>query len=144
MLTFPPDYTFVIQIFSFLILWFGLKRLLFDPVVHLLDQREARTSGTRHAAAEMRAAAEAAAAVYERDLREVRVRLAADTEAARQSTQEQERRFVAEAREAASHQLMQVREALRQQAETVRPALAAEARDLSARMLQRVLGRSVA
>jgi F-type H+-transporting ATPase subunit b len=144
MLTFPPDYSFVIQIFSFLVLWFGLKHLLFDPVVHVLEQREARTSGTRRAAAEIRAAAEAAAAAYERDLHKVRVDLAADTEAARQSTQEQERRVVGEARGEASRQLMQVRETLRQQAETVRPALAAEARDLSARMLQRVLGRSVA
>ncbi len=143
MLTFPPDYSFVIQIFAFLVLWFGLKRLLFDPVVRVLEQREERTSGMRHAAAEMRAAAEAAAADYERDLHEVRVRLAADTEAARQSTQEQERRVLAEAREAVSHELMQVREALRQQAETARPALAAEARDLSGRMLQRVLGRSI-
>ena len=144
MLTFPPDYSFVIQVVSFLILWFALKRLLFDPVVQVLERREARTTGARHAAAEMQAATEAAAAAYERELHQVRIGLAADSEAARQSTREQERHVVAEAREAASRQLMQVREDLRRQAETVRPALAAEARDLSARMLQRVLGRSVA
>jgi len=144
MLTFPPDYTFVVQIITFLILWFGLKQLLFDPVVQVLEQREARTAGARHAAAEMQAAAEAAKAAYERDLQQVRVSLATESDAARQATQEQEREVVAEAREAASRHLIEVRESLRQQAATARPALATEARDLSVRMLQRVLGRNVA
>jgi magnesium transporter len=35
-----PDFTLVIQIITFLILWFGLKRLLFDPTLHILDATE--------------------------------------------------------------------------------------------------------
>jgi F-type H+-transporting ATPase subunit b len=136
------DSSFFIQIASFLILWFGLKRLLFDPMVRVLDEREARTTGSRRAAAAMRTAADVAAAEYERRIHEVRVALAADAEAARHATQDAERQIVTAARDEASHQLTQLRETLRRQAEAARPAVATEARELSARILERALGRS--
>jgi F0F1-type ATP synthase membrane subunit b/b' len=52
MIAFPPDITFVIQIISFFVLWFGLKRLLFDPVLQVVDERKARTVGVREEAAQ--------------------------------------------------------------------------------------------
>ncbi len=46
MLTFPPDWTFLFQIFLFLVLWIFLKRLLFDPVLSVLEGRKGRSEGT--------------------------------------------------------------------------------------------------
>jgi F0F1-type ATP synthase membrane subunit b/b' len=129
MLAFPPDISFFIQIASFLILWVGLKRLLFDPVLHLLEEREARTAGAYRDASNMRAAADTSAA---------------DTEAARTATQTQEQRVVSEARAQASTQLLQLRESLARQAAAARPALGSEARELAAQILERVVGRPLA
>jgi F-type H+-transporting ATPase subunit b len=144
MLTFPPDITFVIQIVSFLVLWWGLKRLLFDRVLQVLDQREARTTGTRRAAAEMTRAADASAAEYERRIQEVRQALSLDSERARSATQEEERRILTDARQAGSADLARLRAELSRQTQAARPALAAEARALSARLFEQAVGRPAA
>ncbi|HEX7407243.1 MAG TPA: ATP synthase F0 subunit B [Candidatus Binatia bacterium] len=136
--------SFLIQIASFVILWLGLKRLLFDPALQVLEAREARTSGLAREAAEMKSAADRSAAEYEARMREIRHQLAVEAEAARVVTRTQERQVISVARDQVSHQLMQLRDTLSRQAEEARPALAAEARDLSARMLERVVGRRLA
>lgn len=141
MLTFPPDLSFVIQLASFLVLWFGLKRLLFDPVLHVLEVRESRTSGASREAAEMKETAELSAAEYERRIHDVRQAFSVEAEAARSATQTEERRVLAAARAQANAQLMRLRENLSRQAEAARPALATEARDLAARVFERVVGR---
>lgn len=143
MLTFPPDSSFLIQIASFFILWFGLKRLLFDPVLRVLEAREARTTGMLGEIAGLKSAAEHSAAEYDRRMREVRQQLAAESERARVTTETEERQLIGSAREQGSTQLMQVRESLRRQAESARALLASEARELSARMIERVTGRKL-
>jgi F-type H+-transporting ATPase subunit b len=141
MLTFPPDFTFVIQLVSFFILWLGLKRLLFDPMLQVLEQRESRTSGARHAATEMNAAAQVSETEYEQRMRDVRVALAAEAAAARNANQAEEQRVLSETRAQANTQLSQLRDSLRRQADEARAALAAEARDLAGRITERVVGR---
>ena len=144
MLTFPPDISFVVQIVSFFILWLGLKRLLFDPMVHVLEQREARTSGARDAAAEMTAAAQLSQTEYERRMQAVRQTLSAEAAATRTTNQAEEQRLLSEARAQAGTQLTQLRDSLRRQADEARPALATEARDLATRIMERVVGRPLA
>jgi len=144
MLTFPPDITFAIQIASFFVLWLGLKRLLFDPVMHVLETREARTTGLGKEAAELRAAAERSATEYDRRMRDVRLALSAEAEQQRSVTRSEERQLITAARERASTELLQLREQLQRQAEAARNALASEAHALSTRMLERVSGRDLA
>ncbi len=143
MLTFPPDLTFVIQIVSFLVLWFGLKRLLFDPVLHVLEERESRTAGVRRQAAEVAAAAETSAAEYGRRMQEIRLALAAEADATHTAVQAEERRLLSEARDQANAQLARLRERLSTQTLAARPAVALEASDLAARILERVVGRTL-
>ncbi len=144
MLTFPPDSSFIIQIVSFLVLWFGLKRLLFDPVLHVLEERESRTTGARRQAEEIKAAAETSAAEYDRRLHEVRGTLTAQAEASRQATQAEEQRVLSEARSHAGAQLARLRESLQAQAEAARPGVAAAAREVAADIVERVVGRRLA
>ena len=141
MLTFPPDFTFVIQLVSFFILWLGLKRLLFDPMLQVLEQRESRTSGARRTATEMNAAAQVSETEYEQRMHDVRVALAGEAAAARNASQAEERRVLSETRAQANTQLSQLRDSLRRQADEARAALADEARDLASRITERVVGR---
>ncbi len=142
MLTFPPDATFAIQIISFFVLWFGLKRLLFDPVLAVLEERAKRTSGARQAASEMTEAAETAGREYETRMQEVRRRLAGESEAARSATEDEERRLVSEARTEAGTRLTKVREELQEAARAAEPGLAPEAQNLAQLMVERVFGRA--
>jgi F-type H+-transporting ATPase subunit b len=144
MLTFPPDSSFLIQIVLFIVLWIGLKRLLFDPVLHVLETRDARTSGLNREAAAMKASAEQSAAEYERRMREVRHEISASAEAERAAAHTEERQRIAEARQQASNQVMQLRDRLADEAEAARTALGAEAHELSVRMLESVVGKKIA
>lgn len=143
MLTFPPDFSFIIQLVSFFVLWLGLKRLLFDPMLNVLEQREARTTGTRQAATEMNAAAQVSQTEYERRMHEVRIALAAEAAAARNANQAEEQRLLSETRAQTNTQLSQLRDSLRRQADEARPGLATEAQDLAGRIMERVVGRPV-
>jgi F-type H+-transporting ATPase subunit b len=144
MLTFPPDISFLIQIASFLVLWFALKRLLFDPVLHVLEEREARTTGARKQAAADRAQADLSAAEYERRMHDVRLALVADAEAARNAARAEERRVVTEARDHANAQLTRLRESLAAQVQAAAPVVTAEAEGLAARIVEQVVGRPLA
>jgi len=143
MLTFPPDSSFLIQIVLFIFLWIGLKRLLFDPVLHVLETRDARTSGLNREAAAMKASAEESAAEYERRMQEVRQQISAAAEA-QLAAHTAERQLIAEARLEGSKQLMQLRDRLAGEAEAARAALGAEAHELSVRMLESVVGKKIA
>ena len=141
MLTFPPDSSFLIQIALFFLLWLGLKRLLFDPVMRVLEARDARTTGMLRDAADLKSGAEHSAAEYDRRMRDIYQQLAAEAERARVAAETEERDLIGHAREQASTQLQQARESLGLQAASAHALLASEAQELSARMIERVTGR---
>jgi F-type H+-transporting ATPase subunit b len=143
MLKIPPDYTFLLQIALFAVLWFGLKRLLFDPMVALLEERERRTSGARAEATRITAAVQDSGAEYDRRMQEVRRTLQAEADAARSTIVAEEQKILAEARNQASAQFEQMHNDLTRLADSARPALATEAQDLAAQMLERIAGRSL-
>lgn len=143
MLKIPPDFTFVVQVVSFFILWLGLKAIIWDPMLKLLEQREARTSGAKHAAEESKAAAVVTAAEYDSKMKEVRSALAAEAQAARDATEKAEHSVLAGARDAAAQQLGQLRDNLGRQAAASRDSISTEARGLASRMVERVAGRAL-
>ncbi len=141
MLTFPPDITFVIQIICFFALWFGLQRLVFAPFLKVLEERECRTSGERHAADDLRAATAATAAEFERRMSAVRATIAGESEGARTAAHGEERGILDSARAEANTKLLELRQRLERDAAAARPALTAEARTLASAMAERVAGR---
>jgi F-type H+-transporting ATPase subunit b len=142
MLTFPPDFSFVVQIVSFFILWLGLKRLAFDPFVALLEAREARTVGARQEAQRLTAAAQESEAEYEQRVHAARLVAAADVDATRGATESEERRLLEAARTEAGARLAELRETLARQREAARASLAGEARGLADRIVEQVIGRN--
>ncbi len=141
MLTFPPDFSFVVQLVSFFILWLGLKRLAFDPFVALLEAREARTVGARKEAQHLTASAQEAEAEYDQRVHAARQAAAADVDATRGVTESEERRLLDSARTEAGVRLTELRETLARQRDAARASLAGEARGLSDRIVEQVIGR---
>ncbi|HYD50401.1 MAG TPA: hypothetical protein VEB21_18735 [Terriglobales bacterium] len=135
---------FLIQIFSFFLLWFALRRLLFEPVSRVLAERAKRTTGVRADAIAMREQMEVAAADYDRRIQEVRRSLASELDSQRGRTAAEEHAIVAAAQAQASDSLTKEREALQGQLATARGALDSRASELAALMLERVGGRKFA
>ncbi len=141
MIAFPPDITFVIQIVSFLVLWVGLKRLMFDPLLQVIDERKARTTGVLEEAAGLRSSAAKTETDYEQSMERIRSDLARETDTARHATDEEERQILATARDQAAARLKEQRDQVRAEADAARSQLAGEATQLAQLIVGKVVGR---
>jgi F-type H+-transporting ATPase subunit b len=132
------DYSFLAQIVLFAILWFGLKKLVFDPVLAVLDERRKRTVSAQAEAQRLVSAAEDARAEYDRSLQARRLQLAQETGAARNAAQRESQRALATARAAAQDEISKLRAQVSAQVDEARQSLAAQADAIAGQMLDRV------
>lgn len=135
-----PNYSFFIQIITFIILWQGLKRLVFEPFLKVLDARDTRTVAAQADAVRLIAEAEKARQDYELSLHRMRVEMAREAAAARNAAQEEGQRALAAARASANEEMMRMRAQVSAQVEAARQTLSAQAASLAEQMLQRVIG----
>lgn len=133
-----PDISLLYQVAVFLVVLFGLRKLLFQPVQRVLEERDRRTVQGQHEAEELIKAAQADRARYEEAVRERRLEMAREAEAARHGAIEESNRQIAEARAAISREMAAHRAAVAAQVEQARRALATQAETIAAEMLERV------
>ena len=137
-----PDYTLVVQIVLFVALWMGLKRLLFEPVLEVLEERQARTEGRMALAGEEKVRAGEAQVEYEGAIREARVRVAREGEAAEKEAWAEHARALAEARGKAAEEIGKSRGELAEVVKEASVKLGTEAEGIAEEMLARVTGRA--
>lgn len=140
MLTFPPDFTFVVQLGTYFVLLLILARLVFTPFLELLDERAARTAGDVATAAEQRSEVETLSASIDADLAKAKAAALSEVEAARRASREEARELLEHARSEASERLAELRSELAASAATARTGLASEASALAEQMVAAVLG----
>ena len=138
------DVTFAIQIVSFLVLWAILRRLLFEPMLEVLEKREQRTRGSLEAASHMHADVEAMRADYDARVRSARQKSLADLEASRKLTAAEERTILGAARDQAAARLATSRAEVGLQIEAARTTLQRDAATLARQLVEKVVGRSIA
>ena len=137
------DYTVLVQIVSFLFLWFLLTRLLFRPFVALLEERERRTDGVKAVAASLTAEAERLRAEYEGAIARARDEGAAVKESILQEARQGRERFLAEARGQAADRLAAVRDELQKELRRGRDLAAQEIEGIARQMAEKILGRKI-
>jgi F-type H+-transporting ATPase subunit b len=134
------DSSFAVQIVTFLVLWMLLQRMVFEPMLRVLSEREERTRGNEQKAESLRADAQALQGQYDERMRAARRQVFDQSERQRKSWREEEREIVTRARDAATARLGQVRERMAAELEEARVSLRPEAEALAARVVDRVLG----
>lgn len=134
-----PDFTIFVQVAIFLAVYFGLRRLAFDPMQRVLAERDRRTVQAQHSAEAMIAAAHADRARYDEAVHERRVQMAREAETARHAAIEESNREIAAARAAIARELATQRATVAAQVDTARRALGAQAEQIAAEMLERVV-----
>jgi len=137
------DYTVIVQILSFLLLWLVLARLLFKPFVGLLEERERRTEGVKAETSTLQSEAERLRGEYEAAIARARDEGRALREAVLQEAHETRERLLAQARESATKTLEGVREEIRREMERERAIVAGEAQAIGQQMAEKILGRRV-
>jgi len=138
------DYTVLVQIVSFLVLWFLLSRLLFKPFVALLEERERRTEGVKAEAAGLTDEGERLRAEYERAIARAKDEGAAVKEAIVQEARQGREQLLSEAREKAAEMLSAIRQEIQKELSRGRELAAQEAEAIARQMAEKILGRRIA
>ena len=138
------DYTVLVQIVSFLVLWFLLTRLLFRPFVALLEEREKRTEGVKAEAAALVGEGERLRAQYESAIARAKGEGATAKEGILQQARQARERLLAEARAEAADSLAAVREEIQNELRRGRQPAAQEAEAIARQMAEKILGRGIA
>lgn len=138
------DISILYQIVLFIVVWLILNKILFQPYLRLLDQREGRTTGAEHESADLEHEGTRLRAQYEEQISQAQIAGYAAKEAIVQEGREQREKILAEARQEAASQLDRVRREVTLALEKDRQLAALEAKAVASEMVSKVLGRAVA
>jgi F-type H+-transporting ATPase subunit b len=142
MLKIPPDWgTFCLLIVSFLVFWFIFKRLLFDPFLRLLAERERKLKGLKDRTEQLIREGREAHEQHEREMVAVRREALAEREGERRRAEEEVARLMEEARMASKDSIEQVRAEIEKELRAAEQQLGTLGENLAAELAERVLGR---
>lgn len=141
MLDFPPDWTFFCQILLFLLLWAVLRRVLFEPNLSVLANRERNSAGVLQEAAQIKADAEAKGQEYRSQLAKARSGTMQEVEAVYREAQEQSQALIEQARNESAQTLAQMRQTLEAEIAVARQNLEQRIPDFSNEIAERLLAR---
>lgn len=134
------DFTFLIQLGTFLVLFLVLSRLLFAPFLELLEERSARTIGDVAQAAAARAEVQSLTARVDAELAKARAAANAEVDAVRRHTREEAAGLVDQAQRDAASRLAELRAEVAAATSDARSKLAADARSIADAMVAAVIG----
>ncbi len=137
------DYTVIIQIVSFLLLWFLLTKVLFKPFLGLVEERERRTEGVQAETSSLMDEGERLQAEYEDGTARARDEGNAVKETILNEARQARERLLAQAREEAGSLLQTVREEVQTEMQRERELAAREAEVIAQQMAEKILGRKL-
>lgn len=138
------DISILYQVILFVLLWLILNRVLFQPYLKLLDERERRTSGAQHDSTELEHEGARLRAQYEEKIAQAQSVAAVAREGILQVAREEREKILGQARQEAEQTLAQRRQEIASALVSERRLAAAEAATLAADIAGKVLGRKVA
>ncbi|MFO0562683.1 MAG: ATP synthase F0 subunit B [Polyangiales bacterium] len=138
------DGTLVINIALWLLLFFVLRPLLWEPMVKLLAARESGIQGSRTDATDMIANAASARSEYESALKTARSDAAGEREGIRNAALRKEAEILAQARATVTEAVEAQRDKIRAQREQLSTELKATVPQLAKEIASKALGREVA
>lgn len=125
--------------FLVLVLHFYLKAVFFSPLEKLLQERKDATTGTKKAAEEALAKAEAKAAEYESKIRDARGQIYKEQEAIRSQLRQDQAEQIEEARTKVDAQVREFRSQIESEAAAARTGLASQAEALAEQISRSIL-----
>ena|SRR5262245_34267948 len=138
------DISILYQIILFIVLWLILSKILFQPYLRLLDERERKTTGAQHDSADLEHEGARLRAQYQEKITQAQATGYAAKDAILQDARQQREKVLAEARQQASQTLERVRGEIAAAMEQEKRLAAAEVATVAGEMASKVLGRRVA
>jgi F-type H+-transporting ATPase subunit b len=138
------DISILYQIILFVVLWLILNKILFQPYLHLLEERERRTIGAEHDSIDLEHEGARLRAQYEEKIAQAQTAAYAAKDAILQEARQQREKILGQARAEAASKLEQARREIALALEKEKALAAAEAATVAGEMVSKVLGRKVA
>lgn len=138
-----PDGSFLLILVLFLVFVPIINKVLFQPIVHVLDERERRTGGSDTDVAAMLGTIDRKLVEYEEGVREARGVGYRVIEQRRTTALEERQKAIAAARSSAEEKIAGARDTISRDADAARERLTADAREIATTISSTVLGRSV-
>lgn len=137
------DISIAYQIILFLVLWVVLNKVLFKPYLHLLAEREAKTTGAAHDSGALEHEALRLKADYEGKIAQAQAAGYAAKDAIVQNGRQQREKILSQARDEATGMLERARNDVATAMEQERRLAVAEVATVASDMVNKVLGRRV-
>ena len=138
------DFSVVYQIVLFLVLWFVLSKVLFRPYLKLLEEREGKTAGARHDAADLEREGARLKAQYEERIAQAQAAGGLAKESIVQEARQRREQVLSQARQEATATLEQARREVASQLAREQQLAATEVATVARQMASKILGRNVA
>ena len=137
------DFSIAYQIILFLVLWVILNKVLFQPYLHLLAERERKTTGAQHDSTDLEHEGARLKAQYEEKISQAQAAGYAAKDAILQDGRQQRENILGQARAEAAGTLQRVRNEVAAALEQERRVAVAEVATVAGEMVTKVLGRRV-
>jgi F-type H+-transporting ATPase subunit b len=137
------DYSIVYQIVLFVVLWLILDKLLFQPYLRVLAEREHKTTGAQHDSVDLEYEGARLKAQFDEKMAQGQAAGYAVKETINQDARQQREKILSQARDEAAHSLEQVRQEVAAALEREKQLAATEVTVVAADMVNKILGRRV-
>ncbi len=139
-----PDLTqLIILIVFFVLLLFPTNKIVFEPLMEALEEREKRIEGAQKRAKELGGEADRVLGTYEEAIGEARKAADSVRSDAMDEARKEQARVTNEARASAEEEVKRARDGVAASLEQARTELRTQAEDLARQAAAQVLGRSV-
>lgn len=138
------DYTILIQLGIFLVLYVALNSLLFKPILQLFEERERLVAGMKAEAAALEKEFHEKSAAFDEAVREATAKAAAAMEKIKGEGQAAQRDILGRARTEAARRVEDAVKDLRAEAEAIRGAMEKDVGSIAVQIAEKVLGRKIA
>ena len=138
------NWSIFVQMFNFLLLMFVLNKILYKPILKILEEREKKISEGQQEVKDLAAQGNKLVATYNEKLQAAKVEAMASKANARKQAVEQVNAVIQDARGKAEQEILQVRQRVASEIETAKKQLEPELASMAATIAEQVLGRKVA
>jgi len=138
------NWSIFVQMFNFLLLMFILNKILYQPILKILEEREKKISDGQQEVKDLAAQGNKLVATYNEKLQAAKVEAMASKANARKQAVEQVNAVIQDARAKAEQEILQVRQRVANEIEAAKKELEPELASMAATIAEQVLGRKVA
>ena len=138
------DYSVIYQIILFVVLWLILNKVLFQPYLQLLEERERKTTGAQHDSTDLEQEGAKLKTQYEEQISQAQSAGYAAKETIVQEARQQREKILGQAREEAANTLNRLRQEVAAAVEQEKRLASSEVAVVASEMVSKVLGRKVA